>query len=120
MRRIDATREIIAGGEFGKLGMITASNFTDFMYRPRRPEELITAQGGGVIFSQGAHQIDIVRLLGGGLVRSIRAFTGSWDETRAAEGAYAALFEFEDGAFATRCLQRLRAFRFRRVLRVDW
>jgi len=95
------TREIITGGEFGKLGMITASNFTDFMYRPRRPEELVTAQGGGVIFSQGAHQVDIVRLLGGGLVRSIRAFTGNWDEDRAAEGAYAALFEFEDGAFAT-------------------
>ena len=94
-------RDIIASGKFGKLGMITASNFTDFMYRPRRPEELVTAQGGGVIFSQGAHQVDIVRLLGGGLVRSIRAFTGSWDENRAAEGAYAALFEFEDGAFAT-------------------
>lgn len=95
------TREVIAGGEFGKLGMITASNFTDFMYRPRRPEELVTALGGGVIFSQGAHQIDIIRLLGGGLVRSIRGFTASWDKDRAAEGAYAALFEFEDGAFAT-------------------
>ena len=95
------TREIIAGGEFGKLGMITASNFTDFMYRPRRPEELVTAQGGGVIFSQGAHQIDIVRLLGGGRVRSIRAYTGNWDRDRMTEGAYAALLEFEDGAFAS-------------------
>ncbi len=95
------TREIIAGGEFGNLGMMTASNFTDFMYRPRRPEELVTAQGGGVIFSQGAHQIDIVRLLGGGRVRSLRAYTGSWDRDRTTEGAYAALLEFEDGAFAS-------------------
>jgi phthalate 4,5-cis-dihydrodiol dehydrogenase len=94
-------RDIIAGGEVGKLGMITAFNFTDFMYRPRRPEELITVQGGGVLFSQGAHQIDIVRLIGGGRVRSVRAFTGIWDRSRAAEGAYAALLEFEDGAFAT-------------------
>ena len=76
--------------------MITASNFTDFMYRPRRPEELVTAEGGGVIFSQGAHQVDIVRLLGGGCVRSIRAYTGNWDRDRMTEGAYAALLEFED------------------------
>jgi phthalate 4,5-cis-dihydrodiol dehydrogenase len=94
-------QEIIASGDVGPLGMITALNFTDFMYRPRRPEELITAQGGGVIFSQGAHQIDIVRMLGGGRVRSVRAHTGIWDRTRAAEGAYAALLEFESGAFAS-------------------
>lgn len=94
------TREIIASGEVGTLGMVTALNFTDFMYRPRRPEELVTAQGGGVIFSQGAHQIDIIRLIGGGRVRSVRAFTGIWDKTRVAEGGYGALLSFEDGAFA--------------------
>ena len=93
-------REIIASGEVGKLGMITAMNFTDFMYRPRRPEELVTAQGGGVTFSQGAHQIDIVRLLGGGRLRSVRAQTGIWDRARPAEGAYGALLSFEGGAFA--------------------
>jgi phthalate 4,5-cis-dihydrodiol dehydrogenase len=92
-------REIIASGEVGKLGMVTALNFTDFMYRPRRPEELVTAQGGGVIFSQGAHQIDIIRLIGGGRVRSVRAFTGIWDKARGAEGGYGALLSFEDGAF---------------------
>jgi len=93
-------REIIASGEVGKLGMVTALNFTDFIYRPRRPEELVTAQGGGVIFSQGAHQIDIIRLIGGGRVRSVRAFTGIWDKARGAEGGYGALLSFEDGAFA--------------------
>jgi phthalate 4,5-cis-dihydrodiol dehydrogenase len=92
-------REIIASGEVGKLGMVTALNFTDFMYRPRRPEELVTAQGGGVIFSQGAHQIDIIRLIGGGRVRSVRAFTGVWDKARGSEGGYGALLSFEDGAF---------------------
>ncbi len=48
--------------------MINALNYTDFLYRPRRPEELDTAQGGGAMFSQAAHQVDIVRLLGGGRV----------------------------------------------------
>jgi len=32
--------------------MINALNYTDFLYRPRRPEELVTAEGGGVIFSR--------------------------------------------------------------------
>jgi phthalate 4,5-cis-dihydrodiol dehydrogenase len=81
--------------------MITALNFTDYLYRPRRPEELITDSGGGVVFGQAPHQIDIVRLLGGGLVRSVRSMTGRWDEQRDTEGAYAALLEFEDGTFAS-------------------
>ncbi len=95
------TRELIAGGEYGRLRMITTLNFTDFMYRPRRPEELVSAQGGGVLFSQAAHQIDIVRLLGGGMLRSLRAHTGIWDAARQAEGAYQCLLEFEDGATAS-------------------
>jgi phthalate 4,5-cis-dihydrodiol dehydrogenase len=98
---IARARRIIAGGELGRVRMITALNFTDFLYRPRRPEELDTASGGGVLFSQAAHQVDIVRLLGGGLARSVRTMTGAWDPRRATEGAYSALLAFEDGAFAS-------------------
>jgi phthalate 4,5-cis-dihydrodiol dehydrogenase len=94
-------REIVASGAVGKVGMITSLNYTDFLYRPRRPEELVTEKGGGVIFSQAAHQVDIVRLLGGGLVRSVRAATGSWDSARPTEGAYSGLLTFNDGAFAS-------------------
>jgi phthalate 4,5-cis-dihydrodiol dehydrogenase len=94
-------RKLIAGGAFGRLGAIMALNFTDFMYRPRRPEELDTSQGGGVVFSQGAHQIDVIRLLGGGRLRSVRAETGRFDAARKTEGAYAALLTFEDGVFAS-------------------
>ncbi len=96
-----AARALIASGAHGDIRMITATNFTDFLYRPRRPEELDTSQGGGVVFSQGAHQIDIVRLLGGGQVRSIRAATGRWDPARPTEGAYNAFLTFEDGCSAT-------------------
>jgi len=81
--------------------MIAALNYTDFLHRPRRPEELDTAQGGGAVFNQAAHQVDIVRLLGGGLVKSVRAATGAWDPARPTEGAYAALLTFESGAFAS-------------------
>jgi phthalate 4,5-cis-dihydrodiol dehydrogenase len=94
-------REIIASGDLGRIRMITAMNYTDFLYRPRRPEELDTSRGGGVIFSQAAHQVDIVRLLGGGRVKSVRAATGAWDSARATEGAYSSLLTFEDGPFAT-------------------
>jgi len=95
------TRELIDGGAYGAARMIHALDYTDFLYRPRRPEELDTAQGGGVAFSQAAHQVDIVRRLGGGLVNSVRAVTGSWDPARPTEGAYAALLTFESGAFAS-------------------
>ncbi len=98
---IRRTREIIDSGIYGPVRMIHALNYTDFLYRPRRPEELDTAAGGGVIHSQATHQMDILRLLGGGLVTSVRAHTGRWDATRPTEGAYSALLGFEGGAFAS-------------------
>jgi len=95
------TRALIKGGVYGAVRMITAFNYTDFLYRPRRPEELDTAQGGGALFNQAPHQVDIVRLLGGGRVKTVRAQTGAWDRARPTEGAYVALLTFEDGAFAS-------------------
>ena len=100
-RPIQRAREIIRSGVYGRVRMITALNFTDFLYRPRRPEELDTRAGGGVVHSQAAHQIDVVRLLGGGLVSSVRAHTGAWDPARPTEGAYSALLGFEDGVFCS-------------------
>ncbi|HET7362502.1 MAG TPA: Gfo/Idh/MocA family oxidoreductase [Burkholderiales bacterium] len=98
---IRRTRELIASGAYGRLRMITALNFTDFLYRPRRPEELDTTRGGGAVYNQAAHHVDIVRLLAGGRAKSVRAQTGAWDPARPTEGAYSALLTFEDGAFAT-------------------
>jgi phthalate 4,5-cis-dihydrodiol dehydrogenase len=98
---IASTAELIASGEHGRLRMITALNFTNFLYRPRRPEELDSAQGGGVVFSQAAHQVDVVRRLAGAPIRSVRAQTGAWDPARPTEGAYQAFLTFEGGATAT-------------------
>jgi phthalate 4,5-cis-dihydrodiol dehydrogenase len=94
-------RALVDSGAFGPVRMITAFNYTDYLYRPRRPEELDTAQGGGAVFNQAAHQVDIVRLIGGGRVASVRAMTGAWDKARPTEGAYGALLAFADGAFAS-------------------
>jgi phthalate 4,5-cis-dihydrodiol dehydrogenase len=94
-------RRLIADGEYGRLGMINNWVYTDFIYRPRRPEELNTALGGGILFNQVPHQVDVARHLGGGLVRSVRAFTGVWDPPRPTEGASAVFIDFESGAAAT-------------------
>lgn len=98
---VGLARQLIESGELGKVRMINAFNYTDFLYRPRRPEELRTDMGGGVVFSQGVHQIDIVRLLAGGMGESVTALTGNWDPTRPTEGAYSALVSFASGAFAS-------------------
>ena len=94
-------RKLVASGEFGRVRMLNAFNYTDFLYRPRRPEELDPARGGGAVFNQAAHQVDIVRLLAGSAVRTVRAFTGAWDPARPADGAYSCQLRFEDGCFAT-------------------
>lgn len=91
--------ELVASSEAGAVRLIHAFNFTDFLYRPRRPAELDTAQGGGVILSQATHQIDMVRRIAASPVVSVRAWTGGWD-ARAAEGAFTALLSFENGAAA--------------------
>lgn len=93
--------DLVASGQFGVVRLVTALNFTDFMFRPRRPEELDSKRGGGVVYSQAAHQIDVVRRLVGQRVKSIRSVAGNWDETRPSEGAYTALMTFENGAAAS-------------------
>jgi phthalate 4,5-cis-dihydrodiol dehydrogenase len=98
---IQAMRELVRGGTLGPLTMLHTWNYTDLLSRPRAAWELDTARGGGVVFIQAPHQIDMVRLIGGGLVRSVRAMAGSWAADRPTEGNYTAYLEFEDGAPAT-------------------
>jgi len=92
-------REIVKSGELGKLCMINTWNYNEFMYRPRMKHELATSRG--VVLNQGPHHVDIVRLIGGGMARSLRAMTGIWDKARGYEGSYTCYLEFEDGTPAT-------------------
>jgi phthalate 4,5-cis-dihydrodiol dehydrogenase len=99
--QIHVMRLLIASTALGRLGMIHSFNYTNFLYRPRRPEELDTARGGGILFNQVPHQVDIARLLAGGLVRSVRAQTTVLDPARPTEGSCTALLQFDNGVAAS-------------------
>jgi phthalate 4,5-cis-dihydrodiol dehydrogenase len=91
---------IIRNGELGRLGMILAFNYNDFLLRPHRADEFNPERGGGIAFNQLAHQIEIVRLLGG-RVRAVRASIGALDSARAAPGHCTVFLDFEIGAAAS-------------------
>jgi phthalate 4,5-cis-dihydrodiol dehydrogenase len=91
---------IIESGELGRLGMILTFNYNDFLLRPHRSDEFDSEKGGGIAFNQVAHQIEIVRLLGG-RIRSVRASVGALDKSRPAAGHCMALLEFENDAAAS-------------------
>jgi phthalate 4,5-cis-dihydrodiol dehydrogenase len=96
-----AMRELIQKGDYGPIVSIAMLNYTDFLYRPRRPEELDTSAGGGILFNQIPHQIDIARLLVNAPIKSVRAATNQLDENRPTEGGCSAFCEFEGGAVFT-------------------
>ena len=97
---VQKMRQLVTG-ELGTLALITANAYTDFLYRPRRPEALVTEQGGGIMYNQVPHQVDAVRFLAGGVARTVRASTWSLDPARPTEGCYAAFLTFDGGAVAS-------------------
>lgn len=98
---IQAMRDLARSGKLGRVRMIHNWYFTDWLYRPRLPEELDTSLGGGATLRQGAHQVDILRWIGGGVVRSVRASVGEWDLTRPGIGSHVMFLDFADGTVAT-------------------
>ena len=93
-------RRIIQSGDMGRLGMILSFNYNDFLFRPHRSDEFDPERGGGIAFNQLAHQIEVVRLLGG-RVRAVRASVGALDAARAAPGHCTAFLDFDSGAAAS-------------------
>ena len=92
-------RQIVRSGDLGKLCMINSWNYNEFMYRRFTNEDLAATHG--ILLNQVPHQVDIVRLIGGGMVKSVRAVTGVWDSMRTSEGASVCFLQFEDNAGAT-------------------
>jgi phthalate 4,5-cis-dihydrodiol dehydrogenase len=94
-------REIISSGRLGRVTQVHTLRYSPWLLRPREPGEINTELGGGVCYRQAPHQVDIARLLGGGMVRSVRAQAGRWSPENATEGNYSALLEFDGGVTAT-------------------
>jgi phthalate 4,5-cis-dihydrodiol dehydrogenase len=97
---VQAIRAVIEQGDLGDVRMVHSICYSDWMYRPRRPEELKTELGGGVTYRQGAHQFDMVRLICGGKASRIKAQTFDWNDKRPGVGAHTAFIKFENGAVA--------------------
>lgn len=94
--------ELLQTGSLGRVTHIHTWNWNDWLLRALTPDEVDTAQGTGVVFRQGPHQVDIVRFLGGGMVRSVRATAGRWQPGFPdCEGNYTAFVDFENGTAAT-------------------
>ncbi|MSP38745.1 MAG: Gfo/Idh/MocA family oxidoreductase [Deltaproteobacteria bacterium] len=98
---IRAMREVISSGRLGRVTQVHTLRYSPWLLRPREPGEIVTELGGGVCYRQAPHQVDIARLLGGGMVRSVRAHAGRWSAENDTEGNYSALLEFDNGVSAT-------------------
>lgn len=96
-------RRLIDSKTLGCVRMVNTWCFTDWMYRPRRQEELDERLGGGVTYRQGAHQFDIIRLLCGGVARSVRAKTFNLDPKRSGIGAHTVFIDFESDEGESSC-----------------
>jgi phthalate 4,5-cis-dihydrodiol dehydrogenase len=95
-------RQVVVSGALGRLRAMVTWSATDWMLRPRRPDELDVLQGGGVVYRQAPHQVDSMRLLAGGKVNSVRGVTAQWMVPRhTAPGFFSALLEFDNGAVGT-------------------
>lgn len=88
-------------GVAGPARLIQSTNFTDFLDRPRRPAELDRLQGGGVVFSQASHQIDVARRLAGHPVTRVRGWVDGWHPVRDSDGAFTAMLWFANGSVAS-------------------
>ncbi|MEP7739578.1 Gfo/Idh/MocA family oxidoreductase [Nocardioides sp. 31GB23] len=97
-----AMRAVVNSGRIGELRTVQSASFTAWLARPRSAADLDEALGGGLLFNQAPHQLDVVRTLAGGArVTSVRARAGAWSRTRPGIGYYTADVELEGGVFAS-------------------
>ena len=96
-------REIVSSGEMGRLIQLNNWTYKPWVSgQPRLDTEVDYRIGGGSLYRQGPHQTDVVRGIGGGMVKSVRATVGRHNpDFPMAEGNFSAFLEFEDGAVAT-------------------
>ena len=98
---VRAMRAVVTSGRLGKVIQVNSWNFNDWLQRPRLASEVDTKLGGGLVYRQGPHIVDVVRYVAGGLATSVRGIAGRWDPHFDTEGNFSAFIEFEGGASAS-------------------
>jgi phthalate 4,5-cis-dihydrodiol dehydrogenase len=98
---VRAMARLVREGAVGRVRSLTNISYTSWMLRPRFDYELMAKLGGGVIFRQGPHQVEIARTILG--CRPISVTTiASEDHTRnGAIVSYNALVEYPNGVATT-------------------
>ena len=91
---IVAMADAIAKGLIGDVYMIHNAFYTDWMVRGRAADEYDTARGGGVVFRQAPHGIDILRLLAQRPATRVLARTSQMDQRHPTHGSFTAYIEF--------------------------
>jgi len=98
---VRAVRHAIADGLIGPPAMVISEKHTNWMRRPRLPEEWDAAAGGGLIRRQGVHQVDVLRsVLGPGPGLTVREARTRPDPERGGPGSYFAWLTRSDGGAA--------------------
>ncbi len=92
--------DMIASGRLGRIIHINTWMYNDWIQRPWEAHTLDPKRGGGSVFRQGPHQMDVVRYLAGGMIRGVRGTAGKWHPSYDVEGDYHAFIDFEDGPTA--------------------
>jgi phthalate 4,5-cis-dihydrodiol dehydrogenase len=98
---VRAMRAVVASGRLGRVIQVNSWNFNDWLQRPRLASEVDTRLGGGLVYRQGPHIVDVVRYVAGGMATSVRGVAGRWDPHFDTEGNFSAFLEFEGGACAS-------------------
>jgi phthalate 4,5-cis-dihydrodiol dehydrogenase len=92
---------VVEAGELGAVRAVLNVNYTPWTLRPRFDYELDETLGGGVIFRQAPHQVEIVRSIIHTPVRRVAASASRSVEPVATVGGFQALIDFEGGACAS-------------------
>lgn len=99
--RIQTIRKLARSDELGRLRMIHTWRYVDWLYQPRSRAEKTPGWGSGLLWRQGPHQFDLIRTMGGGMLRSVRGTCQNFDPARGVDGAYSAYLDFVDGTVCT-------------------
>jgi phthalate 4,5-cis-dihydrodiol dehydrogenase len=110
-------REVVASGQLGRLIQLNTWNYRNWLNQPRLATEVDTETGGGVAYRQGPHQTDVIRCIGGGMVKTVRGIAGRWNPNFNTEGNYSAFLEFEDG---TPAMMSMNGYAHFNIVELTW